>query len=80
MNRMERLIAIMTVLQSKKYVTAEKIAEKFGITVRTVYRDIKALGESGIPVGFEAPKGYLSCKGISCHRFLLLRRKRMHWY
>jgi predicted DNA-binding transcriptional regulator YafY len=60
---MERLIAIMTTLQSRKYVTAEKIGGKFGISVRTVYRDIKALGESGIPVGFEAPKGYFIMQG-----------------
>jgi predicted DNA-binding transcriptional regulator YafY len=63
MNRMERLIAIMTTLQSRKYVTAEKIGEKFGISVRTVYRDVKALSESGIPVGFEAPKGYFIMQG-----------------
>ncbi|MBS1619414.1 MAG: YafY family transcriptional regulator [Bacteroidetes bacterium] len=63
MNRMERLIAIMTVLQSKKHVTAEYISERFDISVRTVYRDIKALGESGIPVGFEAPKGYFITQG-----------------
>lgn len=63
MNRMERLIAIMTVLQSRKHVTAEYISERFGISVRTVYRDIKALGESGIPVGFEAPKGYFITQG-----------------
>lgn len=60
---MERLIAIMTVLQSRKHVTAEYISERFDISVRTVYRDIKALGESGIPVGFEAPKGYFITQG-----------------
>ncbi len=60
---MERLIAIMTVLQSKKHVTAEYIAERYAISIRTVYRDIKALGESGIPVGFEAPKGYFITQG-----------------
>ena len=37
---------------------AEKIADKFDISVRTVYRDIKALGEIGIPVNFEISKGY----------------------
>ena len=60
---MERLIAIITVLQSRKFVTAEKIAEKYRISVRTVYRDIKALCESGIPIGFEAPKGYFIVQG-----------------
>ena len=41
---------------------AEKIAEKFGMSVRTVYRDIKALCEQGIPVSFEQNKGYFVVK------------------
>ncbi len=63
MNRMDRLLGILTLLQSKKYVLAEKIAEKFSISIRTVYRDIKALVELGIPVSFEAPKGYFVIQG-----------------
>lgn len=60
---MDRLLGILTLLQSKKYVPAEKIADKFGISIRTVYRDIKALVELGIPVSFEAPKGYFVIHG-----------------
>ncbi|MBN8687686.1 MAG: YafY family transcriptional regulator [Chitinophagales bacterium] len=63
MNRMDRLLGILTLLQSRKYVTAEKIAGKFSISIRTVYRDVKALGELGIPVSFEAPKGYFVVQG-----------------
>jgi predicted DNA-binding transcriptional regulator YafY len=63
MNRIDRLFGILTLLQSRKYVTAEKIAEKFHISVRTVYRDIKALCEQGIPVSFEQPKGYYIVNG-----------------
>ena len=63
MNRIDRLFGILTLLQSKKYATAEKIAEKFNISVRTVYRDIKALAEQGIPVSFEQPKGYFIVQG-----------------
>jgi predicted DNA-binding transcriptional regulator YafY len=53
MNRIDRLFGMLTLLQGKKYVPAEKIAEKFNISLRTVYRDIKALGEQGIPISFE---------------------------
>jgi predicted DNA-binding transcriptional regulator YafY len=63
MNRIDRLFGILTFLQSKKYVQAEKIAEKFKISVRTVYRDIKALCEQGIPVSFEQHKGYFVVQG-----------------
>jgi len=63
MNRIDRLLGILTLLQSKKFVPAEKIAAKFSISIRTVYRDVKALVELGIPVSFEAPKGYFVVQG-----------------
>lgn len=63
MNRIDRLFGILVLLQSKKYVTAEAISEKFGISVRTVYRDVKALYEQGIPVSFEQHRGYFIVQG-----------------
>lgn len=63
MNRIDRLFGITTLLQSRRYVAAETIAEKFGISIRTVYRDIRALTEQGIPVAFEQNKGYFIMKG-----------------
>ena len=63
MNRVDRLLAIITVLQSKKYVMAEQLAEKFEISIRTVYRDVKALAEVGVPVSFEPNKGYFLVQG-----------------
>jgi predicted DNA-binding transcriptional regulator YafY len=63
MNRIDRLFGILTLLQSRKFVTGEKIAEKFSISVRSVYRDIKALNEQGIPVSFEPHRGYFIVNG-----------------
>ncbi|RZK22028.1 MAG: HTH domain-containing protein, partial [Flavobacterium sp.] len=63
MNRIDRLFGILTLLQSRKYIAAEKISERFNISVRTVYRDIKALTEQGIPVSFEQHKGYFLVQG-----------------
>jgi predicted DNA-binding transcriptional regulator YafY len=63
MNRIDRLFGILTLLQSKKFVTGEKIAEKFKISIRSVYRDIKALNEQGIPVSFEPYRGYFVVNG-----------------
>jgi len=63
-NRIDRLFGILTLLQSRKYVPAEKIAQQFGISVRTVYRDVKALCEQGIPVSFEPAKGYFVVQGF----------------
>ena len=63
MNRIDRLFGITTMLQSKKYVPAEQLAAQFGISVRTVYRDVKALIEQGIPVSFEQHRGYFLVQG-----------------
>jgi len=63
MNRIDRLLGILILLQSKKYTSAERIAEHYGISIRTVYRDIKALGEQGIPLSFEPNKGYFIVQG-----------------
>lgn len=63
MNRIDRLHAILTHLQSKRKVTAQEIADRFNISLRTVYRDIKALDESGVPVIGEAGTGYTIMEG-----------------
>ena len=63
MNRIDRLHAILTHLQSKKKVTAQEMADRFSISLRTVYRDVKALDESGVPVIGEAGSGYTIMEG-----------------
>lgn len=63
MNRVDRLFALVTFIQGKKHVTVERLAEHFEISERTVFRDLKALQESGIPIGFENQKGYYLVEG-----------------
>ena len=63
MNRLNRLTAILTHLQSKRVITAQEIADRFEISLRTVYRDIRALEEAGVPIGAEVGKGYSIVKG-----------------
>lgn len=61
MNRTDRLFALLLELQGgghRGWVQAEELAQTFGISVRTVYRDIAALNESGVPVVSLAGKGY----------------------
>ena len=62
-SRLSRLTAIITQLQSKRIVTASDLAERHGVSVRTIYRDIRALEESGIPVVTEEGKGYSIMEG-----------------
>jgi predicted DNA-binding transcriptional regulator YafY len=63
MNRIDRLTAILIQLQTKRIVRAEEIADRFEISHRTVYRDVKALMEAGVPIGSEAGKGYFIVDG-----------------
>lgn len=63
MKRLERLTALLVFMQSKRYTTADQIKNKFGISIRTVYRDIRALIESGAPIGYENDAGYFIASG-----------------
>lgn len=63
MNRIDRLAAIVIQLQSRRLVKAQDIADKFSISLRTVYRDIHALEEGGVPVIGEAGIGYRLMEG-----------------
>lgn len=58
MNRVERLSAILIQLQSKKVVRGQDLAKRFSISLRTAYRDIRALEEAGVPIVSEAGLGY----------------------
>src|ERR1051326_5491457 len=63
MNRVDRLMAMVVHLQGRRVVRAEDIAAHFEISVRTVYRDITALIEAGIPIMGEAGVGYGLARG-----------------
>ncbi|GAB3885178.1 helix-turn-helix transcriptional regulator [Spirosoma agri] len=58
MNRLDRLTAILIHLQTKRVVRAQELADRFGTSLRTIYRDIRSLEEAGVPVGAEAGVGY----------------------
>ncbi len=64
MNRIDRLSAILIQLQSRKTVRAQDIADRFQISLRTVYRDIRSLEEGGIPIIGEAGIGYSLMDGF----------------
>lgn len=58
MNRTDRLVAMVMHLQGRRLVRAEDMAAHFEVSVRTIYRDIAALGEAGVPITGEAGVGY----------------------
>jgi predicted DNA-binding transcriptional regulator YafY len=49
MNKIERISAILIQLKSKKNLRAQEIANRFAISLRTVYRDIRSFEETGVP-------------------------------
>ena len=62
-NRFDRIVAILIQLQSRKIVKAKDLAERFGVTLRTIYRDIKTLDSAGVPIIGEAGLGYSIMEG-----------------
>lgn len=65
MNRLERLVNILIHLQSKRIIKAQELADKFNLSLRTVYRDIAALEQAGVPILSEAGVGYSLLKGYN---------------
>lgn len=58
LKKLDRVTAILTQLQSKPLVRAQDLAEKFEVSIRTIYRDVKTLENAGIPILGEAGSGY----------------------
>ncbi len=48
--KLNRLLEITTLLLNRRSVTAAELAERFGVSLRTIYRDIEVLSTSGVPV------------------------------
>jgi len=61
--RLSRLTAILTQLQATRLVSATTLSKKFNVSIRTIYRDIRALEQSGVPVVTEEGKGYTLMEG-----------------
>jgi len=61
--RLSRLTSILTILQTKRVITSTELAKRFGVSIRTIYRDIRALESSGVPILTEEGKGYSLVEG-----------------
>lgn len=62
--RISRLTAIVTQLQTKRLLTATQLADRFNVSIRTIYRDVQALEQAGIPILTEEGKGYTMMEGF----------------
>ncbi len=77
MNRFDRITAILIQLQSKKIVKAQDLADRFDISLRTVYRDIRSLEEAGVPLYGEAGIGYSLVDGYRLPPVMFTREEAM---
>lgn len=59
MRRADRLFQIVQFLRSRRLTTAQWLAERLEVSVRTIYRDIQDLSLSGVPLEGEAGVGYV---------------------
>ncbi|MBB6733212.1 helix-turn-helix transcriptional regulator [Cohnella zeiphila] len=63
MNKTDRMLAIVVELQRKGVLRAEDLAARFETSVRTIYRDMQALSEAGVPVAGAPGTGYSLMEG-----------------
>lgn len=63
LKRFDRIVALLIQLQSKKVVTAVEMAERFEVSLRTIYRDLRSLQEAGVPLYGETGRGYSLVEG-----------------
>lgn len=62
--RLERIVHIFFLLQSRSVVTNKELQERFNIGRRTVYRDLKVLEQAGVPVVNESGQGFSIIEGF----------------
>ncbi|MGF0033483.1 helix-turn-helix transcriptional regulator [Bariatricus sp. SGI.154] len=55
--QINRLFEIIYILLDKKMVTAKELADRFEVSVRTIYRDVETLSGAGIPIYMNRGKG-----------------------
>jgi predicted DNA-binding transcriptional regulator YafY len=64
MRRADRLFQIIQLLRRKRVLTAASLADELEVSERTVYRDIRDLVSSGVPIEGEAGVGYMLRRGF----------------
>lgn len=69
--RADRLFQIVQILRGRRLTTASLLAERLGVSERTIYRDIRDLSISGVPVEGEAGSGYRLMAGFDLPPLML---------
>jgi len=74
-NRFDRIVAIFIQLQSGRILKASDLAKRFGVSQRTIYRDIRSLEAAGVPILGEAGQGYKMMEGFKLPPVMFTREE-----
>ncbi|QRR00050.1 helix-turn-helix transcriptional regulator [Dyadobacter sandarakinus] len=74
-NRLSRLVAMLTLLQTWRTISATELANRFAVSTRTIYRDIRTLESAGIPVITREGKGYAMLDGYRLPPVMFTRQE-----
>ncbi len=77
MNRIDRTSALLVQLQSRPVVKASEMAERFGVSLRTIYRDIRTLSEAGVPICGNSGIGYSLVEGYRLPSLMFTKEEAM---
>lgn len=75
MRRADRLFLLIQALRGRRVVTARRLADVLQVSVRTVYRDVRDLQLSGVPIEGEAGVGYALRRGSDIPPLMFTREE-----
>lgn len=71
----ERLFDIVTLLQSRSNYTSRDLSERLGVTRRTIFRDLKTLADTGVPITYGDDGGYTILEGYQLSPLMITARE-----
>jgi predicted DNA-binding transcriptional regulator YafY len=73
--RTERLFATILLLQNRPNMTSRDLSDHFGVSRRTIFRDLRALSDSGVPLTYSEGGGYEILEGYQLPPLMLTARE-----
>lgn len=75
LNRLDRISALLVQLQSRPIVKSTEMAERFGVSARTIYRDMRTLSEAGVPICGNSGVGYSLIEGYKLPSLMFTKQE-----
>jgi Predicted transcriptional regulator len=77
MNKLDRISALLVQLQSRPVVKSAEMAERYGVSLRTIYRDMRTLSEAGVPICGNSGVGYSLVEGYRLPSLMFTKEEAM---